>query len=48
MDEYYSVYMTRKLLVNAGKSKVMVFERSEAEMVDFSTPYRGSVAAIGR
>ena len=34
--------------MNAGKSKLMVFERREAKLVDFSTPYRVSVPAVGR
>ena len=34
--------------MNAGKSKVMVFERREVEMVDFHTSYRVSVPAVGR
>ena len=31
--------MRRKLKVKAGKSKVMVFEIREIEMVHFNTPY---------
>ena len=38
----------RKLSVNAGKSKVMVFERKETEVVDFSKPYRVSVPITER
>ena len=34
--------------MNAGKSKVMVFQRREVEVVDFNTPYWMSVPAIGR
>ena len=45
-DEFSSVY-TRKVKVNAGKSKVMVFERME-EVVDFNTPYSLSVPVVGR
>ena len=30
VDEFYSVCTRRKLKVNAGNSKVMVFERREA------------------
>ena len=40
--------MRRKVKVNVGKSKVMVFERREVEVVDFNTPYGVSVPAVGR
>ena len=40
--------MKRKLKVNAGKSKSMVFERRDVEEVDFNTPYRVTTPAIGR
>ncbi len=33
LNEFYSVCKRRKLKVNAGKSKVMVFERKEVEVV---------------
>ena len=46
MDEFYSICTRKKLKVNAVKYKVMVFERSEAEVVDFSTPYKVSVPAV--
>ncbi len=36
VKEFYSVCKRRKLKVNAGKSKVMVFERREEEVVDFN------------
>ncbi len=36
VNEFYSVCKRRKLKVNAGKSKVMVFERREEEAVDFN------------
>ncbi len=35
VDQYYSVCSRRKLRVKEGKSKVMVFERREVEVVDF-------------
>ncbi len=35
VNEFYSVCKRRKLKVNDGKSKVMVFERREEEVVDF-------------
>lgn len=34
--------------MNADKSKVMVFERKEAEMVDFRNPYRVNVPGTER
>ena len=34
--------------MNDKKSKMMVFERREVEMVDFNIPYRVSVPAIGK
>ena len=36
------------LIVNAEKSKVMVFERREVQVVDFNTPYKVSVSAVRR
>ena len=48
VDEFYSIYTRKKLKVNAGKSKVIVFKRREVEVVDFNTPYRRSVSAVGR
>ncbi len=35
VNEFYNVCKRRKLQVNAGKSKVMVFERREGAMIDF-------------
>ncbi len=43
VDQFHNVCNRRKLKVNAGKSKVMVFERREVEVVDFRNPYRVSV-----
>ncbi len=40
VNVFSSVCKRRKLKVNAGKSKVMVFERREEEVVDFNTAYR--------
>ncbi len=37
VNEFYSVCKRRKLKLNAGKSKVMVFERREQEQNDFNT-----------
>ncbi len=38
LDQFQCVYR-RKLRGNAGKNKVMVFERKEVEMMDFRNPY---------
>ncbi len=35
VDQFHSVCSRRKLRVNAGRSKVMVFERKEVEVVHF-------------
>ncbi len=42
VDQFHSVCSRRKLRVNAGKSKVMVFERKEVEVVNFGNLYRVS------
>ena len=47
MDEFYNVCTKRMLKINTGKSKVLVFERKEIELVDFNTPYRVSVSTVG-
>ncbi len=47
-NEFYSVCKRRKLKVNAGKSKVIVFERREEEMVDYNTAYRVRLPAVAR
>ena len=43
VDEFHRVCARRKLRVNAGKSKVIVFERRQVEALQFSTPYRVNV-----
>ncbi len=43
VDQFHSVCSRRKLRVNAGKSKVIVFERKEVEVVNFGILYRVSV-----
>ncbi len=43
VDQFHSLCRRRKLRVNAGKSKVIVFERKEVEMINFGNPYRVSV-----
>ena len=40
VNEFSDVCSRRKLKVNAGKSKVMVFERKVRERIDFENPYR--------
>ena len=37
LGEFYSAYKRGKLKLNAGKSKVIFFERKEAKVVDFIT-----------
>ncbi len=46
VNEFYSVCKRRKLKVNAGKSKVMVFEWREVEVIDFNTAYRVRLPAV--
>ncbi len=43
VDQFHTLCSRRKLRVNAGKSKVMVFERKEVDMVNFGNLYRVSV-----
>ncbi len=40
VNEFFSVCKRRKLKVSAGKSKVIVFERREEEVINFNTAYR--------
>ncbi len=47
-DEFDRVGKKRKLKVNAGKSKVMVFERAREQTINFAKQYRvGSEAILG-
>ncbi len=48
VNEFYSVCKNRKLKVNAGKSKVMVFKRREEEVVDFNIAYKVRLSAVAR
>ncbi len=48
VDEFYSVCVRRMLGVNAGKNKMMVFERKEVEVVDYSNPCRVCVPVARR
>ncbi len=48
VDEFDRVCKRRKLKVNAGKTKVMVFERAREQTINFAKPYRvGSEAILG-
>ncbi len=47
-DEFNRLCKRRQLKVNAGKSKVKVFERAREQTIDFAKPYRvGSEAIFG-
>ncbi len=46
VNEFYSVCKRRKLKVSTGKSKVIVFERREEEVIDFNTAYRESLPTV--
>ncbi len=46
VDEFDRVCKRRKLKVNAGKSKVMVFKRTREQTVNFAKPYRVGSEAI--
>ncbi len=43
VDQFHSVCSRRKPRVNAGKNKVMVFERKEVQVINFGNPYKVSV-----
>ncbi len=46
VNEFFSVCKRRKLTVNAGKSKVMMYERREEEVINFNTAYRVRLPAV--
>ncbi len=46
VDEFDRVCERKKLKVNAGKSKVMVFERAREQTINFAKPYRVGLEAI--
>ncbi len=46
VTEFYSVCKRRKSWVNAGKSKVMVFDRRGEEVTEFNTAYRAVVPKL--
>ncbi len=47
-NEFFSACKRRELKVNAGKSKVMVFERREEQVLDFNTASRVRLQAVAR
>ncbi len=40
VDTFDRICKRRKLKVNAGKSKVIVFEKAREQTTDFAKPYR--------
>ncbi len=46
VDESDRICKRRKLKVNAGKSKVIVFERAREQTINFVKPYRMGSEAI--
>ncbi len=48
VNVFWIVCKRRKLKVNTGKSKVMVFKRREEEVVNFNTAYRIRLPAVAR
>ncbi len=46
VDEFNRLCKRRKLKVNAGKSKVMVFETAKEQIINFAKPYRVGLEAI--
>ncbi len=46
VNVFCSVCKRRKLKVNTGKSKVMVIEKREEEVIDFNTAYRVRLPAV--
>ncbi len=40
VDEFDRICKRKKLKVNAGKSKVIVFEKAGEQTIDFAKPYR--------
>ncbi len=42
VDAFDRICKRRKLKVNAGKSKVMVFEKAGEQTIDFAKPYRAA------
>ncbi len=48
VDEFGRVCKRRKLKVNAGKNKVMIFERAREQTINFAKPYRVGSKAILR
>ncbi len=46
LDKFDRVCKRRKLKVNAGKSKVMVFKRVREQTINFAKPYRVGLEAL--
>ncbi len=46
VDEFGRVHKRRKLKVNAGKSKVMIFEKAREQTITFAKAYRVGSEAI--
>ncbi len=46
VNEFFSVCKRRKLEVNGGKSKMMVFERREEEVINSNIAYRVRLPAV--
>lgn len=46
-DEFYKVCLRRKLEVNVGKGKVMVFEGKDVQVRNLRIPYRVCVSVVG-
>ncbi len=46
VDEFDRICKRRKLKVNAGKSKIMVFETAREQTINFVKPYRVGSEAI--
>ncbi len=40
VNEFSNVCETRKLIVNVGKSKVIIFEKRKSEVIEFANQYR--------
>ncbi len=45
-NEFDRVCKRRKLIMNGGKSKLMVFERAREQTINFAKPYRVGLEAI--
>ncbi len=48
VNEFCSVCKRRKLKLNAGKKRVMIFERREGEVIDYNINYRMRLPVVVR